>query len=69
LANSKQAVICILLKSGFHLATLPQRPDWWSAAEMVILLDGSPISKEELWGIVCRLMMEKKDLINFRKSW
>uniref|UniRef100_A0A8C7INM4 Uncharacterized protein n=1 Tax=Oncorhynchus kisutch TaxID=8019 RepID=A0A8C7INM4_ONCKI len=26
-----------------------QEPDWWSAAEMVILLEGSPISTEELW--------------------
>jgi hypothetical protein len=26
--------------------------DWWSAAEMVVLLEGSPISKEELWSSV-----------------
>ena len=25
-----------------------KRPDWWSAAEMVVLLEGSPISTEEL---------------------
>ena len=37
LANSKQAVMCLLLRSG-----------WWSAAEMVVLLEGSPISTEEL---------------------
>ena len=24
--------------SGFHLATLPYRPDWWIAAQMVVLL-------------------------------
>ena len=27
--NSKRAVMCILMRSGFHLATLPQGPDWW----------------------------------------
>ena len=27
-------------------------PDWWSAAEMVVLLEGSPISTEELWSSV-----------------
>jgi hypothetical protein len=26
--------------------------DWWSAAEMVVLLEGSPISTEELWSSV-----------------
>ena len=35
--------MCLLLKSGFHLATLPYRPDWWSTAEMVVLLEGSPL--------------------------
>jgi hypothetical protein len=48
LANSKPAVMYLLLRSGFRLATLPYRPDWWSAAEMVVLLEGSPISTEEL---------------------
>ena len=48
LENSKWAVMCLLLRSGFRLATLPLRPDWWSAAEMVVLLEGSPISTEEL---------------------
>ena len=48
LLNSKWAVICLLLRSGFRLATLPKRPDWYSAAEMVVLLEGSPISTEEL---------------------
>ena len=49
LANSKRAVLYLLLRSGFHLATLPQSPDWCSAAEMVVLLKGSPISTDELW--------------------
>ena len=44
--------MCLLLRSGSRLATLPKRPDWWSAAEMVVLLDGSPISTEELWNSV-----------------
>ncbi|KAK6306788.1 hypothetical protein J4Q44_G00237130 [Coregonus suidteri] len=44
--------MCVLLMSGFCLATLPYRPDWWSAAEMVVLLEGSPISTEELWSSV-----------------
>ena len=47
LANSKWAVLCLLLR-GFRLATLPSRPDWWSAAEMVVLLEGYPLSTEEL---------------------
>ena len=38
--------------SGFCLATLPYRPDWWSSAEMVVLLECSPISTEELWSSV-----------------
>ena len=38
-----------LLRSGFRLATLPYKPDWWSAAEMVVLLEGSPLSTEERW--------------------
>ena len=29
-----------------------RRPDWWSTAEMVVLLEGSPISTEELWSSV-----------------
>ena len=48
LANSRWAVMCLLLRSSFLLATLPQRPDWWSAVEMVVLLEGSSISTEEL---------------------
>ena len=48
LENSKRAVMCLLLMSGFCLATLPLRPDWCNAAEMVVLLEGSPISTEEL---------------------
>lgn len=37
LANSKYALMCLLLSSGFSLAALPYRPDWWSAAQMVVL--------------------------------
>ena len=52
LAKSKWTVMCLLLRSDFHLATLPWRPDWWSAAEIVVLLEGSPIYIEELWSSV-----------------
>ena len=52
LANCKRAVMCLLLRNGFRLATLSYRPDWCSAAEMVVLLEGSPISSEELWSSV-----------------
>ena len=31
------------------LASLSYRPDWWIAAEMVVLLEGSPLSTEERW--------------------
>ena len=44
--------MCLLLRSGFCLATLPKRPDWWCAAETVVLLEGSPISTDELWSSV-----------------
>ena len=45
------------LQAGYHVpfteewllfGHLPQRPDWCSAADMVVLLEGSPISTEEL---------------------
>ena len=49
LTNSRQAAMSLLLRSGFRLATLPYRPDWWIAAEMVVLLEGSPLSTEEHW--------------------
>ena len=49
LANSRRAAMCLLLRSGFSLATLPYWPDWWIAAEMVILLEGSPLFTEERW--------------------
>ena len=52
MANSNEAVMCIIQRSGFHLATLPERPYWLSAAEMVVLLDISPISTERLWSSV-----------------
>ena len=45
-ANSKQAVMCLLMRSGYRLANL------WSAAEMVVHLEVSPISTEELWSYV-----------------
>ena len=48
LANSKRTVMRLLLRSGFRLATLQKKPDWWSAEEMVVLLEGSPISTEDL---------------------
>ncbi|KAK3510414.1 hypothetical protein QTP70_005910 [Hemibagrus guttatus] len=41
--------MCLLLRSGFRLATLPYRPDEWSAAELVALLEGSPLSTEKRW--------------------
>ena len=54
LANSmtKWVVMCLLQRSGFRLATLPWRPDWCSAAEMVVLLEVSPIFTDELWSSV-----------------
>ena len=50
--NSRRAVMCLLLRSGFRLATLPYRPAWWSAAEMVVLLEGSPLFTEQRWSSV-----------------
>lgn len=35
-------------RNGFHLAALPSRPDGWSAALMVVLLQGSAISNKDL---------------------
>ena len=49
LANSRRAAMCLLLRSGFRVATLSYRPDWWIAAEMVVLLEGSPLSTKECW--------------------
>ena len=49
LANCRRAAMCLLLRSGFHLATLPYWPDCWIAAEMVVLLEGSPLSTKERW--------------------
>ena len=43
LANSKRPVMCLLLRSDFRLAILRQRPDQWSVAQVVVLLEGSPI--------------------------
>ena len=44
--------MCLLLRCGFWLATLLLRPDWLSATEMVVLLEGSLISTEGLWSSV-----------------
>ena len=44
LANSKRSVMCLLLRSGYH-----KRPDWCSAAVMVVLLEGSRLYTEELF--------------------
>ena len=44
--------MCLLRRSGFRLATHHQGLIWWSAAEMVVLLEGSPIFTEELWSSV-----------------
>ena len=49
LANSRWAAMCLLQRSGFPMATLQYRPDWWIAAEMVVLLEGSPLSTEDRW--------------------
>lgn len=38
-----------LTQSGFRLAASPQRPEWWSATETVILPARSFISVEDLW--------------------
>lgn len=35
--------------SSIRLATLPYRLDCWSAADMVVLLEGSPLSAEQRW--------------------
>ena len=40
--------MCLLLRSSFHLAILPYSPASWSDAEIVVLMEGSPISTEEL---------------------
>lgn len=48
LLNSSLCAMCLLLRSG-RPVTLPYRPEWWIAAEMVVLLEVSPLSTEELW--------------------
>ena len=52
LANSKRVVMCLFTEEWLPSGHSTIRPDWWSAAEMVVLLEGSPISKEELWSSV-----------------
>lgn len=42
----------LLLRSGLHLANVPYRPDWWSAAETVFLREGSPLSTEQCCSFV-----------------
>ena len=32
--------MCLFLRSGLRLATLPYRPDWWSAADRGVALRG-----------------------------
>lgn len=49
LAHSRRAAMCLWLRSGFCLATLTYRPDWCIAAEMAVLLEGSPLSTEVFW--------------------
>lgn len=44
-ANSRLAAVCLLPRSGF---CLPRRPDWWIAAEMAVLLEGSLSIKKPL---------------------
>lgn len=46
LTNYRLATMCFLLWSGF---CLPPWPWLWIAAEMVLLLEGSPLSTEEFW--------------------
>ena len=39
--------------ASYHKMPLYHKmPDWWSAAEMVVLLEGSPSSREEIWSSV-----------------
>lgn len=37
LTNCRQAIMCLFLRCGFHLTTLPYRPCWWRASEIVVL--------------------------------
>ncbi|KAK3530952.1 hypothetical protein QTP70_006498 [Hemibagrus guttatus] len=46
--NFRHAVMC-LLQGVASVWKLPYRPDCWSAAEMVVLLEGSPLSTEKRW--------------------
>lgn len=39
----------LLLRSGFSLAHLPYRPNWWSVVETVVLLESFPLSTEQHW--------------------
>ena len=59
--------MCLLLRSGFRLATLPYRPDWW-IAEMIVLLEGSPFSTEVTIGfLVTSLTKALPPIAQFRR--
>ena len=42
----------LLLRKALFPPSLPYRTDWWSAAEMVVLLEGSPLFTEQCWSSV-----------------
>lgn len=44
--------MCHLLGTGFRLTTLPCSPDWWSVAEMDVVLEGSLLTTEQCWSSV-----------------
>lgn len=41
--------MCLLLMSVFLLDTLRYRPDWYSATEIVVILEGSALPREDRW--------------------
>lgn len=45
-------LLILLLRNFFHLATLPYRSDWWSAAKMAVFLEGSRLSTKQPWSSV-----------------
>lgn len=55
LANSTWAALWLLLRSGFHQVSLPCRSHRWIAAEILVLLEGTPLSKEKCWREVLSL--------------
>ncbi|KAK3535077.1 hypothetical protein QTP70_003027 [Hemibagrus guttatus] len=63
--------MCLLLRSGFHLVILPYRPDWWSSAEMIVLLEGSPLSTEKRWSsfiVTIRLLVTSLTKVRLPRS-